>query len=76
MLPEKKEDGGGLLNVKMRRLPPKSHKGKVRVIRVTKQGSQIITYERGGTVRGKKNIIKRLPPRKNKETGLASLSIK
>ena len=60
----------------MRRLPPKSKAGKVRVIRVTKQGKQTVTYERGTTNRGKKNIVGRKPQKKNKQTGLAAWSIR
>jgi hypothetical protein len=59
----------------MKRLPPKSKIGKVRVIRVTKQGKQVVTFERGTTNRGKKNIIGRKPQKKNKQSGLASWAI-
>ena len=59
----------------MRRLPPKMKAGKVRIIRVTKQGKQKITYERGPTTRGKKNIQGRKPQKKNKQTGLAAWKV-
>ena len=59
----------------MKRLPPKSKAGKVRVIRVTKQGKQVVRYERGTTNRGKKNIVGRKPQKKNKQTGLAAWAV-
>ena len=59
----------------MRRLPPKAKAGKIRVIRVTKQGQQRVTYERGTTTRGKKNIKGRKPQKKNKKTGLAAWKV-
>ena len=59
----------------MKRLPPKAKAGKVRVIRVTKQGKQKVTYERGTTTRGKKNIKGRKPQKKNKKTGLAAWKV-
>jgi hypothetical protein len=59
----------------MRKFPPKCKCGKVLVIHVTKQGKKKVTYERGKTTRGKKNIKGRKPQKKRRKTGLAALSI-
>ena len=50
----------------MRRLPPKCKCGKVAVSHVTKKGKKKVTFARGTTNRGKKNLKYRKPQRVRK----------
>ena len=61
----------------MRRLPPKCKCGKVEVAHTTKKGKRKVTFARGTTNRGKKNVKYRKPQKKQKlAAGLRALGIK
>ena len=61
----------------MTRLPPKCKCGKVSVLTTTKKGKQKVTFARGTTNRGKKNLKRRKPQRVRKlAAALRAIGIK
>ena len=64
-----------IIEMPVRRLPPKCKTGKVCVVHVTKGGKRKVTYCKGVTKRGKKNLIFRKPQKQQKLKSLQSLAI-